>query len=145
LTSAHEPDPAGPSPHGYQSILCAVELNPEADVVLDAAVRFAHAYRAKMCLLHIEPVFHLHDRRLSAEAIRCAFEHTLRTAEQEFDVDIRVRVLDAGVSEGVRRAASEEKADLVVVGRGHQQGNFSRMWSHLYTIIREAPCPVLSV
>lgn len=145
LTSAHEPDPARPSPCGYQSILCAVELNPEADVVIDAAVRLAHAYRAKMCLLHIEPVFHLHDERLSAEAIRCAFEHALNTAEHEFDVDITVRVLDAGVPEGVRRAAMEEKADLVVVGRGHQQGNFSRMWSRLNTIIREAPCPVLSV
>ena len=31
LTSAHEPDPARPSHHGYQSILCAVELKPRGE------------------------------------------------------------------------------------------------------------------
>lgn len=56
-----------------------------------------------------------------------------------------MRVLDAELPEGIRRVAVEEKADLVVVGRGHQSGNFSRIWSNLYTIIRESPCPVLSV
>jgi nucleotide-binding universal stress UspA family protein len=56
-----------------------------------------------------------------------------------------VRLLDASVPEGIRRAAMEEKADLVIVGRGHEKGTLSRMWSALYGIIRESPCPVLSV
>jgi hypothetical protein len=37
------------------------------------------------------------------------------------------------------------KADLVVVGRGNIQGTLSRVWSHLYSIVRDSPCPVLSI
>ena len=36
-------------------------------------------------------------------------------------------------------------ADLIVTGRGEAQGAISRLWSRLYPLIRESPCPVLSV
>ena len=60
-------------------------------------------------------------------------------------VEVSVRVLDAGVPEGIHSTTVEEKADLLVVGRGRERETLARMWSHLYTILREAPCPVLSV
>ena len=55
LTSAHEPDKKLVSPRGYRSIICAVELNPESDVVLKAAGLLAQAYGARICLLHLQP------------------------------------------------------------------------------------------
>ena len=58
---------------------------------------------------------------------------------------LNLRILDASVPEGIRRTAIEDRADLVVVGRGHQRGRVSSLWSPLYTIILESPCPVLSV
>jgi nucleotide-binding universal stress UspA family protein len=144
LTSAHEPHQGSASTTGYRSILCAVELNPEADVVLAAAALIAQTYGARICLLHIEPSFREHGGQGSAQTIRSAFEGALN-AESRGVGDLTVRVLDAAIPEGIRRAAIEEKADLVVVGRGHQRETLSRIWSHLYTIIRESPCPVLSV
>lgn len=147
-TSAHEPDPALPSPSGYRSIVCAVELDREADVVLRAAGFVAQAYGARICLLHIEPSSQEHGGhggQVSAQAVRHAFEQALDNGSQEVGVDVTTRVLDAAIPEGIRRTAIEETADLVVVGRGHEKGDLSRMWSHLYTIIRESPCPVLSV
>ncbi len=144
LTSAHEPAQASASTTGYRSILCAVELNPEAEVVLAAAALIAQTYGARICLLHIEPSSHGHDGQASAQAIRSAFEGALNVGSQGVG-GLTVRVLDTAIPEGIRRTAIEEKADLVVVGRGHQREAFSRIWSHLYTIIRESPCPVLSV
>lgn len=144
LTSAHEPDEASASATGYRSILCAVELNPEADVVLAAAALIAQTYGARICLLHIEPSSHEHGGQASAQAIRSAFERALNTESRRVG-DLTVRVLDAAIPEGIRRTAIEEKADLVVVGRGHQRESLLRIWSHLYTIIHESPCPVLSV
>ncbi len=47
-TSAHEPDTALASSSGYRSIICAVELNAEADVVLKAAGLLAQAYGARI-------------------------------------------------------------------------------------------------
>ena len=35
--------------------------------------------------------------------------------------------------------------DLIVLGRGHTHGTFSRIWSHLYSVVRAAPCPVMSI
>jgi hypothetical protein len=73
FTSAHEPDQASATPTGYRSILCAVELNPEGDVVLKAAAFLAEAYRARICLLPIEPSSHKHGGEASAQTIRLAF------------------------------------------------------------------------
>jgi nucleotide-binding universal stress UspA family protein len=145
FTSAHEPDPALASPRGYRSIICAVELNPEAGAVLKAAGLLAQSYGARICLLNIESSFDGPGGEPYAQSVRHAFEKAINAGGQGIGVDTTVRVLDAEIPEGIRRTAIEEKADLVVVGRGHQKGNLSRMWSHLYAIIRESPCPVLSV
>jgi nucleotide-binding universal stress UspA family protein len=144
-TSAHEPGAELSSAVGYRSIVCAVELDSEADVVLRAAGFLARAYSARVCLLHIEPSSPERDGQASARTLLHAFEQASDSASQEVAVAVTTRVLDADIPEGIRRTAADETADLVVVGRGHEKGDFSRMWSHLYTIIRESPCPVLSV
>jgi hypothetical protein len=45
----------------------------------------------------------------------------------------------------VHAEAIRLKADLIITGRGRIQGRLSRMWAHLYSIVRDSPCPVLSV
>lgn len=144
LTSVHDHETAEASPGGFHSILCAVEMNQEADAVLKAAGHLAQVYGARICLLNIEPPLHQHHRAAAAQSVQNAFEKALNSSGQAA-VETRVRILDGTIPDSIRRTAVEEKADLVVVGRGHQQGHLSRMWSHLYAIIRESPCPVLSV
>jgi nucleotide-binding universal stress UspA family protein len=41
--------------------------------------------------------------------------------------------------------AEREKADLVVIGRGSAGGVFGRLRANAYAIIRQTPCPVISV
>ena len=41
--------------------------------------------------------------------------------------------------------APQNHADLVIVGRGRSQGLLSGLWSRLYSLIQEAPCPVISI
>jgi len=45
----------------------------------------------------------------------------------------------------VREEALQYKTDLIVIGRGALQGTLGRLRTHSYGIIRNAPCPVLSV
>lgn len=144
-TSAHEPDPASRALSGCRSILCAVEMNEEAAGLFEAAAFFARAYGAKVCLLNIQSRSDAPSSRPSAESIRVAFDRACNAGDKAIAVDVHVRTMDAAVVEGIRQAAREEDADLVIVGRGHARETFSRAWSHLYTIIRESPCPVLSV
>jgi nucleotide-binding universal stress UspA family protein len=55
-------------------------------------------------------------------------------------------VLEGGdVSAAVRKAADENRADLVIIGRGVMQEAFGRMRTNVYSIIRESPCPVISI
>ena len=133
LTSAHEPEQALASPGGYRSIICALELGPQANVVLKTAGLLAQAYGARMCLLHMEPSSDEHTEQASAQSVRYAFDQAFSKEGPDVGAGLSVRVLDAAIPEGIRRAAIEERADLVVVGRGHQKGALSRAWSHLYT------------
>lgn len=146
LTSAHQPEPGIAPANGYRSILCAVELNQEADAVLRTAGFLARVYGASLCLVHMETASSRQQNRQNAgDSISQALDRSLNAEAGEGRLEPRVRVLAADLPEGIRSTAMEERADLVIVGRGHQKGNLSRMWSHLYSIIRESPCPVLSV
>jgi len=49
------------------------------------------------------------------------------------------------VAEGIRDLALRNRADLVVIGRGAIRTGLGRLYAHSYDIIRESPCPVLSV
>ncbi|MGH9675429.1 MAG: universal stress protein, partial [Bryobacteraceae bacterium] len=45
----------------------------------------------------------------------------------------------------VCKAAEESKADVVVIGRGSTSGVLGRLRANAYSIIRQSPCPVVSV
>jgi nucleotide-binding universal stress UspA family protein len=145
LTSAHEPDPTLISPSSYRSIVCAVDSNSETETIFRAAAFLAQTYGARICLLHVDPSFKENGQQPTAEEVRHSFDQALGVCTPGTGLNISLRSLDATIPEGIRQIAIEQEANLVVVGRGHTRGTFSRAWSHLYTIIRESPCPVLSV
>ena len=74
-----------------------------------------------------------------------AAEGELRKLRAEAKVDATISVGSGAVAEVVGAEAQKHKADLVVTGRGHALGTLSRVWSALYSIVRESPCPVLSI
>jgi nucleotide-binding universal stress UspA family protein len=45
----------------------------------------------------------------------------------------------------VARVAAELNADLLVIGRGAEPGILGRLEADAYSIIRQSPCPVVSV
>jgi nucleotide-binding universal stress UspA family protein len=49
------------------------------------------------------------------------------------------------VGSAVHQAALDYDADLIVIGRGAIQTAFGRLKNNAYSIIRSAPCPVISV
>ena len=54
--------------------------------------------------------------------------------------------LGAGeVSHVLRDSALGHGADLVVIGRGRATRTLGRLRSNVYSIVRDAPCPVISV
>jgi hypothetical protein len=49
------------------------------------------------------------------------------------------------VTDVVRSAALDFHADLVLIGRGAMPRFAGQLRSHAYAIVRDMPCPVLSV
>jgi len=45
----------------------------------------------------------------------------------------------------VRAAAIRRNADVVVIGRSPREGVLGRLRPNAYSIVRDAPCPVVSV
>ncbi len=133
----------------YQSVLCAVDLDEgEAKAVLVAADAIARSYLARLSILHVVDTprasYEFDFTQLRKEVMDAA-EFRLREMKTSLGIDAPHRVVEGGITEGVRRAAGQESADLIVTGRGHSLGTVSRIWSHLYPLVREAPCPVLSI
>jgi nucleotide-binding universal stress UspA family protein len=132
----------------YQSIVCALDDRVEAECVLRAAWSLASAYRAQLWIVHVVPTppaypdidIEAHTRQLTE-----ASQSRLRELKAKLGVDAPHTVIDAVLAEGIHQEVVRRKADLLITGRGHSIGTFSRLWSHLYAIIRDSPCPVLSV
>ncbi len=132
----------------YKSILCALDRGEEAETVLKAAAAFANCYRAQLTLLHVVETppgsWEIDFTPYNREIVDAA-NQWLREMKGSLGLDVPHTVLDSTIPEGVRQEAIRRKADLAIVGRGQAQSTFSRIWSRLYPIVRESPCPVLSI
>lgn len=145
LTSVDNPEATMPLFNDLRSILCAVNFSSQSDEVFQATSFLAQVYGAKIRILHIEPMPSESVLPSTPQEIIQSFERATASSLSGLCAPPSVRIMDADIPGGIRQAAIEEKADLVVVGRGHSQETFSRAWSHLYSIIRESPCPILSI
>lgn len=144
-TSLQRVERTSASPTGYRSILCATRMSQEEDVVLEAASLFAQAYDARLCLLHLRSVSNEDSEQCTPQSIRQAFDRRCRAVGWGISTDVCLRILNGEKSANIRQTAIEQDADLIIVGRERGRGIFSRAFSQLCTIIRESPCPVLSV
>ena len=132
----------------YRNILCAVDQSEEAVAVLRAAAAVARSYGARLFVYHAAqtpPPSGELDVSIYGKEIMESARTWLRELVAGEGIDAPHAVSDRPVGEGVRDEAVRVKADLIVLGRGNAQGAVSRLWSHLYAVIREAPCPVLSI
>jgi nucleotide-binding universal stress UspA family protein len=138
-----------PGGRTYKNILCAVDLGDETEVIVRAAMSIASSFEAQLSLLHVveipPPNLDL-DLTSFKEDLVDAGNTGLTDLKAKLGVDIPHTALASGLTaDGVRQEALAKHADLIVVGRGRAQGGLTRIWSRLYNIVCEAPCPVLSI
>ena len=132
----------------YQSIMCALDDTEEAAAVLKAAAVFATEYDAPLWVVHVveaPPATLEIDFGPYRKDLMDAADVRLRELKARLGIEAPHSVIDASVSDGVRQEAIRRHADLIITGRGRAQSTMNRIWSRLYPIIRESPCPVLSI
>jgi nucleotide-binding universal stress UspA family protein len=143
-TAIEEHAPAVP----YKSIICALDETQESEAIVRAAAALAKSYQARLSLVHVlemppaTPEIDFSPYR--QDLIEAGHAH-MRELKDRLNLDVPDVVLDAGVADGIHEEIVRRKADLLVMGRGHDRGIVSRVWSRLYSIVRDSPCPVLSI
>lgn len=132
----------------YKSIVCALDDDDEAAAVLKAASIISCAYHAQLSILHVVQAplsFPEVDVRAHTQKLIDRAQLGIRELKAKLGVDAPHTVVEALVAERIHQEVVRRRADLLVTGRGHAMGTISRLWSHLYSVIRDAPCPVISV
>lgn len=128
-------------------ILCVVDLEAQTGRVLDAARELAYEFGARLTVVHATPEpggdagdFFDPNWRVHLTA---KVRETLHQVLGGDDVSAHVQAGDP--HKVVSAAAARLAADLVVIGRGCNTDVLGRLRAHAYAIIRQSPCPVLSV
>lgn len=148
-TSAHIEDAPGDAKHSVHRVLCAIDLGEYSEAALRWAAAVAEVPSGSLTVCHAVPSPEARpDRYLDQE-----FANVLSTEAREDVGKILARTgikasicIQAGdPATAIRSAAEGHRADLIVIARGSTGEGHGRLRTHGYSIIREAPVPVISV
>ena len=147
-TGVHVEDPPPISPE-FATVMCAVDRTEDSVVQMRFAGRLAQDNHAKLFLVHAVPGAEVApDKYFDSDLGRYLEQDARKTIAQLQEtagVDAQLCLGAGEVSHVVRDAALGHSADLLVIGRGRATRTLGRLRSNVYSIIRDAPCPVISV
>jgi len=149
-TAAHAETPGYFAAADWRNVVCAIDTTPEALRLIGYAKQMASAYGAAVHLVHatpppVETRPEMYLNRDFEAFLKDSARQSIAAMQKEAGTNFRVCVEAGDVSSIVAAAAGEDKADLVLIGRGALPHFAGRLRTHVYSIIRDAPCPVLSV
>ena len=117
---------------GLRKILCAVDLGNQSEVVATWARNLAQEFNSHVTLLHVQQDSGDAQQRISS---------LLNSTGLKADV-----VVESGEPHKAVAAVAERlMSDMVVIGRGSSNSVMGRLRAQAYSIVRQSPCPVLSV
>ncbi|MGA3187925.1 MAG: universal stress protein [Bryobacteraceae bacterium] len=145
-TAAHTENPSAHSE--IRNVLCALGGSENVSLIRSAA-ELAGAFAAKLRLVRAVPIDDTRPEKYlegeySAALIEMSREE-VAAFQRDAGTNLEARVAGGSISQVVRETALADNADLVVIGSGKAHKTLGRLRSNAYAIIRESPCPVLSV
>lgn len=146
-TSSHS-ERVTPARYPCRTIACALDLSGHGVETLRWASQFATEQGAEMHVVHAIDVEEESTNRGVLEVRRYLCERALelwRSLADQVGFKGPLSIAYGSVGTAVRRAAHDLQADVIVIGRGHIQETLGRLRTNSYAIIRESPCPVISV
>jgi nucleotide-binding universal stress UspA family protein len=149
FTGVHvEATPAAGRIH-FDRVLCAVDLKRDCQRVLQWAASFATDFAARLIVLHVVPMPFVptdsaFDANWFSELEQMATTQ-LSDLCSELGVTAEVRTATGSPITCTASTAREEHADVVVIGRSTDEHLGGRLRANAYGIIRQSPCPVISV
>ena len=128
-----------------RAILCAVDLGPQSAATLEWASWLAREVGASLTLLHVASCPSASPEAAGRSSVLEAAEEELARLQQTAGAPADLRVEAGEAPRAICGAAARLGASLLVIGRGSAAGVFGRLRTNAYAIIRQSPCPVVSV
>jgi nucleotide-binding universal stress UspA family protein len=131
-------------------ILCAVDLCERSGCILGWAAWLAGEYQASLAIVNATPQvdatasgWYLEEefRRYVSEKA----EKEIGALQAQTSTASRVYINPGDPAEVIANAARDFGADLLVIGRHGAAGLAGALLQNAYAIIRESPCPVISI
>jgi nucleotide-binding universal stress UspA family protein len=146
-TAAHaETQASQPLP---RTIVCAVDGTAKTQGLLKWAAEFAGVVGAQLRLLHvvgpISDLPWLKTERALQDQIRNEARDAIEAVQRAAGVTAPLRVAVGDIVTTVTEEARQERADLVIIGRGTLASALGRLRTHAFGIIQRSACPVISV
>jgi len=127
-------------------ILCAIDLESQSCPTASWAKKLAAEFGAELAIVHAVPEAKEGTglRNSTQDLINQATEK-VQAVQACVGTEARVFVIADEVASAVCGCATREKADLLLIGRSVKDGVLGRLRANAYSIIRQSPCPVVSV
>lgn len=127
-------------------IIVATDLSPESDLAVSRACALASTLNAPLILMHtVDDQLPLMARDAVCKEARQLLEDQLRRCPQGASSNARLCVEPGRITESILRKASEENAQLVVLGKHHQHSPELFVGTTLERVSRLCSAPVLLV
>ena len=114
----------------------AAATAPAADRRIGVAEYRDKVYGARLTLLHVTAC---------GPDVNLAAGEELRRLQGFVGAEADLAIETGEPARVICAAAERLKADVLVIGRGSAAGVFGRLRTNAYAIIRQSPCPVVSV
>jgi nucleotide-binding universal stress UspA family protein len=148
-TTAHSEELISHSAENVRSIVCAVDLCSSTVHVIRAATDIAKQYGAVVRLVHAIPHPDYGPGVIEDASFRQFIFDTanekIADLQHEAETPFNTWVQHGSIPTVIRETALTCDSQLVVIGRGRTQQFLGGLRTHASAIIRESPCPVLSV
>jgi len=147
-TSCHSESPIT-DPFRFTSLICAVDETEDSIPIMKAAASLSVRFTAKLVLVHAlcSPTWVDSGATLpsSLEAREAHVRAQLTSLQQRAGIAVPMCINSGHLEDVVAEAARKYRANLTVIGRGHHSDDKSMFRSRVFWIVRESPCPVLSI
>jgi nucleotide-binding universal stress UspA family protein len=149
FTSTHVESSARVSDAPFRTVLCAVDLNARSESIVQWAAEFAGFSGSRLAVLHVTPEivpgqWGYLDSDIP-EDLRKDATGRLTSLLDKTGTQADMSIETGAVANTIRAYAQSNAADLVIIGRHSGSGIMGKLRDTAYAIIRESPCPVISV
>ncbi len=148
-TAPHIEDPELIRHIDCRSMLAAVDFGAGQATVIRDAAELAREFGASLRLVHAVPGAEHRAGETGGDEFRLFLLSSARDQiaklQSQAGTRLDVSVVAGPVGKVVRKVALEYDSDLLIIGRGVMHETFGRLRTESYSIIRESPCPVLSL